>query len=452
MFRFQILFIAGLLSGGLLGQHAFISNAHILPMTGEGLLENRDVLIRDGKIQAIARTGTLEIPDGVSVIDADGMFLLPGLSEMHAHIPVAEGGDDSYVRETMLLYLSKGVTVIRGMLGNPYHITFRQQANEGLFPAPRVYTSSPSMNGNSIPSSEKAIQAVTEAVNAGYDFLKIHPGVPMEAMQSLVRTSNELGITYAGHVPADVGIRNALRFGFSTIDHADGFIEGLVKDGVDPYAQGGFFGFNVAENLDWDKMEELADMTVEHGVWLVPTQSLFTRWISPEPAEKMMAAEEMKYLPSATRYAWTNSKARMLSEPSYSREKYEQFIQARNRILLALYEKGVPFLLGSDSPQVMNVPGFSIHHEIASLIDAGIPKDAILESGTVNVARFFGEEGKYGVVAVGADADLILVENNPMDDIATLKNPVGTFRKGNWMDRSFFAKALAAMAEKYRGE
>lgn len=433
-------------------QKTLIYNVHVIPMTGsEEVWKNRDVWIEGEEIIEVTQRDQKAPSEDDFIIDGTGQYLMPGLSEMHAHIPTpGEDGDDTYVREVMMLYLANGITTIRGMLGQPYHLELKKIVVSGDILAPRIYTSSPSMNGGSIPTKSEAETKVKAAARDGYDFLKIHPGIQSEVMEHLVKIAREEGIRFAGHVPAQVGIHDALAYGYWSVDHADGYIQGLVRDDYDfDIENTGFFGLTLAGELDWEKINELASQTIENDVWLVPTQSLFTRWASPISAEIFMNQPEMDYMPSSTRYAWTRSKTQMINDPGYSEEAFQVFLDARNKILKSLHEAGVQFLLGSDSPQVMNVPGFSIFHEIESLVEAGIPVAAIIASGTRNVAEFFGEAGSYGVIAPGAKADLVLRSGNPMEDYNFLKENGGVFVRGKWLSPEFLAGELAIIRDRH---
>jgi imidazolonepropionase-like amidohydrolase len=184
-------------------------------------LRDQTVEIKGNRIVSIKPSGNKNPGSPKMQIDGTGKYLIPGLSEMHAHIPVAQDGDDASVRETLFLYLANGITTIRGMLGDPYHLTLKKQVEQNAFPSPRIYTSSPSLNGNTIPTREDARSKVTQYKKDGYDFLKIHPGIKREVFDEMVLTAKEVGISFSGHVPADVGIKHAIASGYATIDHLD---------------------------------------------------------------------------------------------------------------------------------------------------------------------------------------------------------------------------------------
>ncbi|MEQ9425399.1 MAG: amidohydrolase family protein [Cyclobacteriaceae bacterium] len=427
-------------------EEIIFQNVNVIPMTSEQVLEDQSVVIRGDSIFKIAPVAEIQAGAKSTVVDGTGKYLVPGIAEMHAHIPRPQPGPEM-VKITLMLYLSIGITTIRGMLGHESHLKLRENVQNGSVLGPTIYTSSPSMNGGSVPSKEVADSLVRAHKDAGYDFLKIHPGIQLDVFNAMIATANEMGIGYSGHVPYDVGIRNAIASGYGSVDHVDGFVEGLVPDGQELSAEeNGFFGFNSAQVADETLIEELITMTVQHDVWVVPTQTLFDRWGSPVPAEELAAQPEMKYMQKQTIQNWIDSKVDFLNQDYYSDEKHEVFNSLRRKIIKALNDEGKGLLLGSDAPQVFNVPGFSIQHEMKAMVDAGLTPYETLKAGTVNVAEFFGRSGETGIVSENAAADLILLNANPLDDISNMSEIEGVMVRGKWLDRAFIEGELEKIA------
>ena len=177
---------------------AFIG-VNVLPMDKEALLSDQTVIVTDGKIASIAPSSAAQVPAGAVRIDGKGKFLMPGLGELHAHIP---GGNapDADVERTLFLYVANGVTTIRGMLGHPRHLVYRERVAKGDVLGPRIYTSGPSFNGNTAKTPDAAAAMVIEQQKAAYDLLKIHPGVPRDAFDAMAAKAGELKMPFAGHV------------------------------------------------------------------------------------------------------------------------------------------------------------------------------------------------------------------------------------------------------------
>ena len=424
-----------------------ISDVNIVTMTSEDILSNQDIKIEGDRIISITPHGQTIAAD--VVIDGAGKYVIPGLSEMHAHIPVAQEGEDEAVRETLFLYLANGITTIRGMLGDPYHLTLKKQVHTNEFPSPRIYTSSPSLNGNSITTPEEARQKVTQYKQDGYDFLKIHPGIRKDVFDEMAKTARQVGIEFSGHVPADVGIDHAIASGYASIDHLDGYVEGLAP--LENRDQGGFFGILLADQANEERIRILASATKVKGTAVVPTQTLMTRWLSPKAPELMVQEPEMAYIPGSLRFSWRQSKQQMLERLNYSPELYDQFISIRQKLLRSLHQEGVLILLGSDAPQVFNVPGFSIHHEMQSMVDAGLTNYEVLESGTVNVAEFF-QSADQGTIEAGKIADLVLLNDNPLTDISNASQIEAVVYRGHLLSQKDIQKRLEEIAAKHETE
>ncbi len=421
-----------------------IENVNIVDVTDGSIRARQTVLIDNGKILFI---GGKAMANGATVIDGAGKYLMPGLAEMHAHIPPPSPGRDM-TKPYLFLYLSNGITTIRGMLGHPSHLPLRENVMNGDILGPRIFTSGPSLNGNSVQTVARATEMVTEQADAGYDFLKLHPGIKLDVFDEIVRTAKAKGIPYAGHVSVFVGVDHAIKSNYASIDHVDGFLEGLVPDGkeVNPESNG-FFGFNFSEMADQSAITNLAATTKEHGVWVVPTQSLFERWASPIDADELGQATEMKYMPASTVKSWVQSKKNLTDNDAFTDKRWQVFIDIRRQLIKALQEEGQGLLLGSDAPQVFNVPGFSIHHEMEGMAKSGLTPLEIIQSGTINPAKFFGKETEFGQVKTGMSADLILIDGNPVESLSNIQQPEGVFVRGKYLSREFIDEELAKIAE-----
>ncbi|GGF26289.1 amidohydrolase family protein [Echinicola rosea] len=416
-----------------------------------GHITKGHVVVDSGKIQRILPVSEDEadVIQEAELINGKGKYLVPGIAEMHAHLPSVIWNDPQ-MEEVLFLYLSNGITTIRGMLGHHLHLELKEKVANDKILGPRIYTSSPSLNGNTVTSTEQATEMVTAYQKDGFDFLKLHPGLRLHVFDQIVKTAKEVNIPFAGHVSSLVGIRHALESGYASIDHVDGFLEGLVPEsaGVNP-TENGFFGYNFTDKADTTLLPDLVKMTKTHQVWVVPTQSLFTRWFSPTSAEQLASEPEMEYMAPEVIENWINSKKNLTETKGYSTEQWEKFLQIRKKLLRSLQENGHGLLLGSDAPQVFNVPGFSIQHEMQAMADAGLSPLQILQMGTINPARYFREEGNFGEITEGASADLILLDKNPLEDIANMQRPHGVMVRGTWMSREQIDQRLKTIADKY---
>lgn len=415
----------------------------VVPMDRERLLPHQTVVVSGGKVTALGPVGDVAVPAGARRIEGAGKFLIPGLAEMHAHIPPGQA-TDAEIERTLALYALHGVTTVRGMLGAPRHLAYRERAARGEILSPRIWTTGPSLNGNSVPTVAAAIAAVTEQKAAGYDLLKIHPGIQRTVFDSLAATAHRLGMPFAGHVPLDVGLVRAIEARYASIDHIDGFVEALVRDGAPVSGtQSQWFGVNLARYADLSKLPPLVEATRAAGIWVVPTQSLFESGNAGVPIDSLRARPEMVYVSPALEAAWVRQTEGIRSQGTP--EDHQALLALRRQILKALADGGVPFLLGSDAPQIWNVPGYSIRWELEAIVAAGLTPYQALASGTRNVAVYLGNEKEAGTVAVGKRADLVLLEANPLQDVRAVRRQAGVMVGGVWYAPNEVAARLAAL-------
>lgn len=418
----------------------------VVPMDRERLLPNRIVIVRDGRIEDVGPARSTRIPGGAIRIDGRGRYLMPGLAEMHAHVPA--GADAQWAKDVLFLYAANGITFARGMLGAPAHLELRSKLERGELTGPRLYTSGPSLNGNSVATPQDGRRMVAEQKAAGYDFLKVHPGLDRARYDSIAAAAREHKLPFGGHVPDAVGLRRALEAGQATIDHLDGYMPLLVRDGfTPPEGAGGFFGYDLTDSVDERKFAQVARATRQAGAWNVPTDSLVYHLLLPDLGEaELLARDELRYVPRQMLAGWKQARAGLRSQPDYDPGRAARFIAVRGKLIKALHDEGAGLLLGSDAPQIFNVPGFSLHRELDYLVRAGLTPYQALSTGTREVARFLGTPADFGTVEPGRRADLILVEGDPLKDVANVRRRTGVMVGGRWLAKAEIEAGLAEIA------
>jgi len=406
---------------------AFV-NVNVIPMTTEQVLVDQTVVIADGLIRTIGSVDSVPVPEGAAVVDGTDRFLIPGLAEMHAHVPDAGSTE---LERCFALFVANGVTTVRGMLGQPSHLQLRSDLLSGRVFGPRLITSGPSLNGRSVAGAADGARQVREQHAAGYDFIKIHPGLDAAEFTAIATTANELGMPFAGHVPVAVGVRRALAAGMASIDHLDGYMAALLPANFDTSGgYGGFFDVLLAGQASTGGIDELAAETVRARTWVVPTETLIEQLINDIPGSELRVREEMRYIPGATLRRWLAEKEEQQQERGFTPEVAARAIAIRRQLILAVQRAGGRVLLGSDAPQVFNVPGFSLHRELGLLVAAGLTPYEALQAGTTHVAEFL--HLNTGAVQVGRDADLVLLDASPLDDIGNSRRVHGVMVRGTW--------------------
>jgi imidazolonepropionase-like amidohydrolase len=426
-------------------------------MDGERVLGDQTVVVRDGKIVSVGPASSVSIPADATRIDGRGKYLMPGLAEMHAHVvgaqtPAAEQTN----RDSFFLYIANGITTIRAMLGAPNQLVLREQLKRGELLGPTIYVGAPSINGQTAPDPATGERLVRQHKAAGYDFLKIHPGPSRATYDAVVRTAREVGITWAGHVPEAVGVPHALASRQSTIDHLDGYLAATVPDSLQPRVLRGEVPIaQLIRAADESRLPVLAEQTKAAGVWNTPTMFLWESFSMPVPVEEMEHRPEMRYATRAWLTQWANQKRQRLAadqRDGITPELANRHISLRRRMLKSLADTGAKLLMGTDSPQMFNVPGFSLQRELEVMVASGLTPYQVLESGTRNVARYAAEDlrldGAFGTVTAGNRADLVLLDANPLADIRNLTRRSGVMVRGRWVSKSAIDAGLEELARR----
>jgi imidazolonepropionase-like amidohydrolase len=396
------------------------------------------VLIQNGTVSVVGTGNSLsaKIPDGALRVDGRGKFLMPALAEMHAHIP----NDPADAERVLFMYVANGIGTIRSMLGDPGHFRLRERVMRGEIVGPNMLLSGPSFNGQTAARPTAAVARVAEQVKAGYDFLKIHPGIPLDAFNALAAAADKAPIRFAGHVPQAVGLQRALQAKFSTIDHLDGYVEALARPGA-PASQN--FGVNLMAHIDDSRIDALAKQTAAAGVANVPTQILLENWYGSDSVEAMLKRPELQYARPAEIAQWASTKRD--NDAAVSGKDRARFIAVRRRLIKAIQDAGGLLLLGSDAPQVWNVPGFSIHRELASYVDSGLTPYQALATGTRNVARHVGASEPRFTKTARTRTNVVLLDANPLENIANTTRIAGVMVGGRWIPKAEIDKRLAGM-------
>ncbi|GJM22649.1 MAG: amidohydrolase [Planctomycetota bacterium] len=420
----------------------------ILPMTDDGEpLREHVLLVSDGRIARLAPANEVEIPSTARVIDGAGQWLMPGLVEMHGHLPGNSGGGSSFADDVLFLYLANGVTSVRGMLGDPAQLLLRDAIAAGERAGPRLFVGSPPLHGGLGLSVERAAALVADYAAAGYDHLKVHEGLSPDVFAAIASAAEQHDLAFGGHVADAVGLWTAVDAGQSTVDHMDNVLLELLPP---EHAGGVATPHQLVEHVDLERLPELAQRLAESGAAVVPTQALWVTLNGGASGTSLRARlSEVRFMPTAMVDQWeaqVNAQAAAVGA-----EVGAAYSVLRDVALAGLAEADVPVLLGTDSPQLFSVPGFSMHREIQVLRAAGLSAEAILDAGTSAVSRFYGESYAAGQLLPGLRADLLLLDGDPRADLAVLERPLAVIADGRVWSRERLDVGLQEIERRHAG-
>jgi imidazolonepropionase-like amidohydrolase len=429
-------------------------NVNVIPMDRERVVERQTVIVRDGRIAQIGPAGRVKAPEGAVRVEATGKYVIPGLAEMHGHLPSPDASRE-LVEHILYLYVANGVTTVRGMLGNPAALERRAAVASGTLLGPRLYVAGPAFSGGSAKTIEIAEKMVRDQKAAGYDLLKIAEGATPAVYDAIAKTAHEVKIDFAGHVPNEVGVRRAIAAKQRSIDHLDNYLEALEADDspvrqADAKTRAEQLPFHVDER----KIAELARLTRQAGVWNAPTMALWEEFHNGETGEELRARlTETKYMPRSTVEQWVKTKNNSLQPAAnifmgfgVGGKTGPRVIELRRKMLKGLHDAGALIVLATDSPQMFSVPGFSIHREMQVMVASGFTPFEVLQAGTCNVAVYFNTLKETGTIEQGKRADLILLDGNPLQDIANVARRAGVMVAGRWLPEREIQERLEKLA------
>jgi hypothetical protein len=416
------------------------THATVIDATGAPALKDVTVVIKGDRISALGKSDKVRPPSDAQIVNARGKFLIPGLWDMHVHW---------YVKDYLPLFIANGVTGIRIMSGTPAHHQWRKEIAEGSLLGPRMLIASPIVDGPkpfwpgsvTAGNEEEGRQAVAKAMQDGADFVKVYSVLPRDAYFGIADEAKKRGIPFEGHVPFAVSVREASQAGQKSIEHLTGVLlacssreNELLKSAQAALA--GVLATNepmtmVANNLRSEEValetysaakasEVFADFRRNH-TWQCPTLTVL-RNVACLDDPAFGHDPRLKYMPRQVKSIWDPDndfrfKGRTAEGVAIGKKVYQKELE----LVGAMRRSGVEFLAGTDTLNPFCFPGFSLHDELGLLVQTGFTPMEALQTATLNAARFMGRENDLGTIKAGKLADLILLDANPLDDIANTR-------------------------------
>lgn len=453
------------------------------PLTDQ-VLPAHSVAIDQGRIVGLEPTSRRGSFVAADTIDGVGRFLIPGLIDAHVHLFRHE----EVATTTLNLLLANGVTGFREMASDCWDNTqegrvcvpaLRALADEGMrgdqaAPRPLALASAP-VNGvaqrSSLPddapeflapgTAEEGRLAAEWLADRGIDLAKVYNSVPREAYFGLLERANQLDLEVSGHLPLGVSVLEASAAGQRTIEHArdlpvacgsysDAY-RALMARVVD--AEAGADAPSSEERItatlaafDEAQCSEVLEALASNGTYLVPTHG--TREMDFRASDEAYRNDErMKYMLSPIRSGWEADLDRTARASEELVDLYGQFYELGVRLSAMADAAGVKLVAGTDANDTMIFPGSALHDELARFAGAGIDAMDVLRTATATPAEYLGRAGDIGTVSVGALADLVLLAQNPLDDIGNTQTIDAVLIGGRVYDRAALDRMLQAVEE-----
>jgi imidazolonepropionase-like amidohydrolase len=393
-----------------------IQNARIFDSVNAKVGSAQDIYFLRGKITAIVPTGSLTTV-AENQIDAKGRIVLPGLFDMHGHISPWEGP----------LHLAAGVTSLRDM-GND-NISLQQMIDDidskrllapSIFPTGFLEGESPysARNGFVVKNLKGAQLAIDWYASHGYHQLKIYNSFPKEILKETVAYAHQRGLRVSGHVPAFLTAEDVIAAGFDEIQHINQLLLNfLVKPDTDTRTLERFYlpAKQVAAlDLQSPKVKKYIKLMKDKGISVDPTLATFDflKKVDGTVGDPWQAIVD--HLPPDLQRRYQTAE---LDIPDAETAKlYAKSYAKMIEFVGMMYQAGIPIVAGTDE-----LAGFTLQGELELLVKAGLTPAQALQVATLNGAKFSNAASHKGQIAVGMDADLLLVDGDPTKNIADIR-------------------------------
>lgn len=431
--------IADVSNGSAVSQIIAFVHATVIPMDREREMQDQTVIVANGKIVAIGPSSRIKVPGPSLRVDATGRYLIPALCDMHVHLlgeawnlmlnPEAQRhGKDVPYEKFLFPYVANGVTTVQELFATPEEIPLRQRIDRREILGPRLILAKaidgpkkgwPPPLTTWVSSPDEARTAVREAKLAGYDKIKVYSFLDRESYDAIIRTARELKMDVIGHIPMSVSVEYTLDSGQKLFAHS----EEVAKHAEGDYSE--------------QRIDYFADLMAKHGVWMSPTL-VTTRGLIElfdNPAAVLSRPEAVYYQDPMQQGTWTFMTEKLyLPVPAAAREKiradYEKF---QRPLTKAFFDRGGKLIAGSDTILPGLVPGFALHRELKELVDIGLSPYEALRTSTTGPFEYLGELNRAGTIEVGKYSDIVLLDEDPLKDIANASKVAGVLMRGRWI-------------------
>lgn len=400
-----------------------IKNVNVFQKDGS-ILSQQDVLVSDDKITSINPSTESEQRGGVEVIDGTGKTLLPGMFDMHTHNSKFRG----------LLHLAGGVTSVRDLANNKQLKDLGAQFNNNDILGPRIVIYCGIIDGpgefanqrNVVETLEEGLAEIDDYHRLGYDQIKLYSSIKPEWVLPLTEKAHKLGMRVSGHIPAYMTATQAINQGYNEIQHINMLFLNFLSDTIDtrtplrhtmPAIHGADLDLSSKEYLDFVELLKSNDILVD------PTVAIFENmYISQKGEASPTYIQIMSRLPLMNQRTFYSGGLKKEGEMV---ERYKESFEKMLAVIQDLFQKGVTVVPGTDG-----LPGFLYHRELELYVRAGIPASEVLKLATIKSAEITGVADDLGSVEAGKQADLILVDGNPLDDISDIRKIEWTMKGG----------------------
>src|SRR6266436_6548988 len=433
-----------------------LNNVTVVDVRTGDLQPEQTVILEGNHIASVGPSKLAKYPRNAPSMNCRGLFLIPGLWDMHVHLVFGDwfpGAQDI----SLPLFVANGITGVRDM-GSELDIVqgWRNEIEAGRLTGPRIFTSGPMLDGPKprFPSSvaiatpEDAHRAVADLKRRGADFIKLQSLIPRDAVFAIAEEAKKQEIPFEGHVPDSVRASEMSAAGMKSFEHLIGIFEGSSL-AEDDFLKGNKTEGKFLATYDVTRAAALAAILAKNQTWQCPTL-VWERGGNLVDVSDFNKDTRVKYVPAS----WKNKTWKRFTDEitqGYGADDLvtrKRFIEKELEVVGMLRKTGVPFLAGTDTPAGVHIfPGYSLHEELQRFVAAGFTPLEALQTATINPARFFGIEDQAGTVEKGKIADMVLLSANPLEDISNTQKIEAVILNGQYIRRADLDKMLGRVED-----
>ena len=428
-----------------------ITGVNVIPMDEERILENQTVILRNGRIEAVGDFADTEVPDDFVRLEGNGRYLMPGLADLHIHLRD---------RDELVNYLAWGVTTVMHLGGSgesgDQQLEFRRQIANGSLLGPNLYTTGRILDGDpalprdayNLTSGEQARQAVRAIEANGFDFVKIYNNVSLPVFRAIVDEADKHGLSVIGHIPRGFDPLTALGSGQDAIAHTEELFF--------TYFEGPRSTDDMRRDYtpDLNKLPELVEVLRDNDVALMPDLSFtFTNLLMWDGLDIIWSDPEFPFVKPSTASMWQHDNINQRSDIDNFIVREQWKYKLMQTLTLEFQNAGLLQVIGTDASLPGLFPGKAVHRELTELVKAGLSNFDALAVGSRNagefVDRYIDSDDRFGQVRKGYRADLILLEDNPLEDVRHARNISAVFVSGRLVHKSQLAERREELRARY---
>lgn len=401
-------------------------NFKIISLNDDNILENHVLIIRSDSILDILSDEEFHrhyhFPDSL-IVDGAGKYILPSFHEMHAHLQPGNPNHKNYLKH----YLAYGITDMRVMAGSDELLSWKDSIQKGMLLGPELKVAGPLIDGNQplwgtshngpvVSDRTKVDSIVYDHKLKGYDLIKLYERLSKEVYFEFLKAAQKHQIKVAGHIPFSLLNEPEMSELFNerspSFEHFKNFGPLVTKEEINKIEQPkdlGYYGYELAANPDPVKIRRVVEAIKASNTWICPTAVLWRNSSDRQRIAGIVEGAPFQRLDNGLKNWWISTKE--------NTQRNKDVNQLTALFLREMARQKVKLMVGTDFPNPFLIPGYSVHQEIHTLVAMGYSNLEALKAATIYPAEYWGQIDKKGPLKIGRTANLIILRENPLDDI-----------------------------------